>query len=346
MKLFVSITGDYPNIGDAFIRRQAVDWVRFAGTALVYARDAPDVWVEQVGVTQADEVLKSGRLQWLRAIVRQRRAVVAFEPGEIKLDLRALPRELAFLLMALIVRLRGGVVLLPPRAIAGHHPLTLTVHRQLCRISTVALWRDAASMKLANAGDLVPDIGFSGNSRVGRPDSERRTLLVSLRGRRPVPPAAWFDGLKQFANTRGLKIVTMSQVREDENRSAEVAQLLGGQHLVWETDDIDHERKLRELYDQSLMVVSDRLHVLIVSSLSGVVPTEVVAKPVPKVRTHFEQIEYSDLTLDCSDKNAIEIAAFLSAQADRRIELVAAVKGAGEVLARYATALRAAAGGG
>lgn len=319
--LFLSVTGDYPNIGDAFIRREAVRWVRDTGPSLVYGREAPDVWLEQVGVTADDTVLQTGRLKWLWAIATRRRPVVAFEPGEVRLDHGALPREMLFCATALIVKAKKGVFVLPPRAVVGGRRATLLVHRLTSRLATVSLWREPKSIALVGAGELSPDIAFAGDHREGRSTQERDKVLVSLRGRREYPSKEWIEGLSAWTRARGLKIVTAAQVREDEEKAARLAEDLGGEHFEWIGDDIEHEERLRTLYESVLLAVSDRLHVLIISSLSGSVPTEMVMNPVGKVATHFAQIGFERMSKDSSTMRSEDIANFLDAQAGRSEEL-------------------------
>ncbi|MFT4264604.1 MAG: polysaccharide pyruvyl transferase family protein [Nocardioides sp.] len=326
-RLFVSITGDYPNIGDAFIRRQAVTWVRPAGRATVYARSAPESWKRSVGITPEDREIDSGRFRWLRAILTSRRApVVAFEPGAIDLDLAALPRELSFLVMALLVRLRGGTVVLPPRAVAAHHPLTVLVHRLLCRVATVALWRDKRSLELVAAGSLSPDIAFDGDARPGLVPSDRRFLGVSLRGKRQNVGDEWIGIVRQFAAANDLEILTFAQVVDDIERARDLAGRLGGTYSEWVGDDLAQEAELRALYDECRCVVSDRLHVLIISSLSGSVPIEFVPEPTPKVSETFAIVGYAGMSESSDRLGDDDALAFLGAQIGRQDELRAAME--------------------
>ena len=330
------MTGDYPNIGDAIIRREAVGWVRSAGSALVYARDAPDVWVRQVGVLEQDEVLTRGRLKWLNAIVRCRRPVVAFEPGEVSLSTRALPREVAFLLMILIVRVRRGAVVLPPRAVVDPAPLTIFVHRLSCWLATVALWRESESRRRVGAGDLAPDIAFAGPITEGLPACERTKVAVSMRGRREAPSPDWVQAIREWASGAGLAIVTVAQVRDDEVRSADLAAALGGTYIPWVGDDIEHEARLKEIYRESRITISDRLHVLIVSSLSGSIPTELAAGPRPKVAQHFAEIGFANMSRDSSRMSVNEMGDFLDDQMSRQYQILACLENAQSRLQDFA----------
>lgn len=310
--VFLSVTGDYPNIGDAYIRRLAVNWMRTEDPALFYARDAPNEWLEQVGARESDLVLRSGRARWLRAIVASQSPIVVFEPGEIRFDLRALPRELAFMLMAIVVRRRRGVVFLPPRAAVGRNRLTVAVHRQLCRLSNVAQWRDIASLRLVGAGELMPDIGFSGDLHFEKATEKRDLVLVSLRGHRAFPSNEWISAVASWAETNGWAIRTLAQVKGDEDRNRQLAQALRADYIEWTGSDTNHEERLRALYRSARAVISDRLHVLIMASLGGAIPVELVAKPQRKVATHFAEIGLHRVSADADTFTVAEMVSFLN----------------------------------
>lgn len=313
-RLHVSVTAGYQNIGDAFIRREAFGWVRPLGGAEVYLADSPDVWATQVGVSPAD-VPHRRRLRWLWSAASRPRSVVVFEPGEVRMDLRALPRELAFVAAVVAVRLRGGVVVLPPRALVGAHRVTLAVHRWSCRLASFAYWRDPVSLAAARAGRVLPDVAFGAEAQVPRGDRDASTLVVSLRGGRPEPDATWSAALGAWASSRGLDVVTLAQVREDEERATKLAERLGGTHVPWSADPVEHERRVREAYGRAHTVVSDRLHVLILAALEGAVPAEVVPGPTTKVALHFREIGVEGVSMDSAGASVEQIHAFLDARA-------------------------------
>lgn len=335
---FVSINGDFPNIGDAIIRRLAFDWVRAEHGNVVYAANAPEMWLRQVHVS-SDDVVVRGRENfwaWAKQVLRApRRSVLLLEPGEVILDRASARREAGLLALALATRVKGGVVILPPRAAVRPDRLTLFLHRQICRLSNVVLWRNIDSELVVGVGAPSPDIAFSAGVREGLPSLERENLVISLRGHRPVPSDDWFTGISEFAEQNGLSVVTLSQVFGDEGRNAEVAGRLGGTHIPWaEGGDLDHEARVRDVYDNSRLVVSDRLHVLIIASLSGAVPAEIVVDPAPKVRTHFERIGFYGVSLDANGASSSSISDHLQTQIARSAELRLRVDAAADELAQ------------
>jgi len=325
-RTFVSLTGPAGNIGDALIRRATFGWARGTSDEVVaYVGEAPDVWLRQLGLTSGTRVLRSKRsvAKWLWLIVTApRHPVLIFEAGEIPLDRGNGVRELVFLAETLIVRAKGGVVVRPPRGIRAPSQPSLGLHRLGARLSQVALWRDASSHALARGGELAPDIGFGAGIRAGGASSERDEIIVSLRGARPFPGPAWVTALRSLADEEGLTIRTVVQVREDEDRARELADALGGTVDPWgEADPVEQEVRLRARYDNARLVVSDRMHVLVLAALSGASPVEAVPAPTGKIAGAFRAIGYDHLTIDSATAGAATLTDFLRAQLQRSDEL-------------------------
>lgn len=344
-RTFVSLTGPAGNIGDALIRREALRWALGTSDELVvYTGEAPDVWLRQLGIPTGTRVLRGKRsvAKWLWLIATApRHPVLVFEAGEVPLDRGNGLRELVFLAETLLVRLKGGVVVRPPRGIRAPTQPSAWLHARAARASQVALWRDAESAALASAGTLAPDIGFAAGIRDGAPADARDELIVSLRGARPLPDAAWVDAVARFAAATGLTITTVVQVREDEERARELAALLGGTFAPWgTTDPLTHEAALRSSYDRARLVISDRMHVLVLAALSGAAPAELVPRPTAKISAAFGTIGLTGITLDAAEHSADGMQRFLHDQLTRTDEVRARVVDAAARLDTLETRMR------
>ena len=325
-RTFVSLTGPAGNIGDALIRRETLGWATGTSDELVaYTGDAPDVWLTQLGLPADAIVLRDKKSvpRWLRLLVlAPRHPVLVFEAGEIPLDRGNGLRELVFLAETLIVRLKGGVVIRPPRGIRAPSQPSLAIHRLAARLSQVALWRDESTLATARCGRLAPDIGFSAGTRPGLPWGERSELLVSLRGARPLPDAEWLSAVRETAERAGLSIRTVVQVREDESRARELARLLGGEFEAWgDTDPLEQEERLRDRYDAARIVISDRMHVLVLAALSGAVPVELVPGPTMKITKAFAAIGLHGGSVDSSADDPSRMRAVLLPTPERAAEV-------------------------
>ncbi|WP_242086153.1 hypothetical protein [Microbacterium lacticum] len=345
-RTLVSLTGPAGNLGDALIRRGGLEWALDTSDELVaYVGDAPDVWLRQLGVPTGTRVLRSKRsvARWLWLLATApRHPVLVFEAGEVPLDRGNVLREVVFLAETLIVRLKRGVVVRPTRGIRAPTNPALWLHARAARLSQIALWRDAASAALAGGGRVVPDIGFGAGVRPGLPACERDELIVSLRGARALPDDAWFAAVRDAAASAGLRIRTVVQVREDETRARELADALGGVFEPWgDTDPVVQEDALRARYDRARLVVSDRMHVLVLAALSGAVPAELVPHPTGKITAAFESIGLRGLSLDAADGDAEAMREFLVGQLGRADEVRGRVAQAADELASVEAEVRA-----
>lgn len=325
--IYIVLTGVSGNLGDAVIRRRILEWVRGTGTIHAYLGRTTAGWIEQIGLT-ADErgYTASERRQWLKELVfgRGPRAWV-FDPGEVPLGSAHLKSEVVFLLIALLVRIRGGKIIRPPRAVGEYSSLVGFIYRLSARLSQEVLWRDRASLAKMKVGRLVPDTAFSEPRVEGKDASDRDYMIVSLRGKRSLPSSEWFDGVRRFSVDSGLRIKLVSQVDEDEKRSAELAERFGDElsdYLPWgDRSDLEQEIFVRDLYKGAALVLSDRLHVLILASIAGAQPSEVVPRPKAKVEQHFAVAGYDGVSLDSEGASADAIAEFLEIQRSRTREL-------------------------
>lgn len=249
-----------------------------------------------------------------------------------------LKSEIMFFLIVLGLRIRRSTVIRPPRAAGQSDPLTLFFYRTSARLSHVVLWRDRPSLERLRVGELAPDTAFSEPAVPGIPHAARRSILVTMRGKRAVPSDAWFEAIAAFARSRGLKVVAMSQVDEDEERTALIADRLGmdiTEYRPWgDRSDLDQERAVRAAYEECALAISDRLHVLILAAKAGAIPVEIAPEPAPKIRTHFETIGYDGVSMDSADASADEIVRFLDTQVSRHDEIVAKLSSAKEILDR------------
>lgn len=328
--LMVVLTGAYGNIGDGVIRRRIFGWVRDLGPIHAYVGNATDDWIEQLGLSSDDKVYRSAdKLNWMRLSVASiAPAALILDPGEVPLDRKALVPEAIFTFLTWVTRLRGGVVVRPPRGVGKSSWLTKSVHQLGVAASQVALWRNQKSFNLIKRGELCPDTAFQ-ESFTSSGDEGRTDLIISLRGARPYPGENWFEAIRSIQESYGLRIVVASQVREDEGRSRELAGALSAEYIEWGTaTDLEHEEVLRSRYHAAKIVVSDRLHVLILAALAGAAPIEIADCPKDKVTVHFAQIGVTSVSVDSSEASSEELSLFAKNAVDSLPALRAAMAAA------------------
>lgn len=314
--IFVNATGAYGNVGDAVIRRRAIGWVRDPQHAVhIYVGNAPQEWIDQLDVKATDTVYRAGdRFLWLRRLLLGSggRALL-LDPGEVELSRRSLPMEAFWLVVSALLDARRCPVIRPPRGAARETRPSVVLHRLACRASTVAYWRDAPSLRLVGAGAAAPDIAFQDPPATG-PSPPRTKLVVSLRAARPVVRPEWIAAVTAFATEHQLTVVLASQVRSDEPRCVELSARAPWVHLEWPPDlpASQRETELRALYAESRLVLSDRLHVLILAATGGAVPLELVDGPSGKVERTFAQVGIEGVSVDASGQDTASLQAALA----------------------------------
>ncbi|MCU1513645.1 MAG: hypothetical protein JWO10_735 [Microbacteriaceae bacterium] len=346
--IHIVLAADYGNIGDALIYREALGWFRGLGVIHANLGRAPEQWIDQLGLDRSTDVLyrsggSAGRLgrlannaKWFGRLFSSRRNVLVFDCGETALRLGKLPKESVLLVIVALARLRGITVVRPPHAVrAAPSPVTLAVYRLACRISNAVYFRDETSVAAVGFGTVTPDLGFGVEPVPGLPWAQRSTLAISLRGHTPYPGEQWQAAVRDFAERRGWSIEVFAQVSYDIERSAALASDLGGTMVAWLEDQVQQEHRVRELYLRSALVLSDRMHVLVYSTVCGAIPVELVASPTKKISGSFHAAGLDRVSHDAAGQSRAELVACLD-------EVVAAASGNAEALVTARARIRSA----
>lgn len=168
-------------------------------------------------------------------------------------------------------------------------------YRAVAKRAKLAAFRDAETVRLLGAGIVSPDWAFSLGSDIAswpRPESRSR-LAVLLRGARPVPSDEWIAWLKAIADEFALRLTFISQVRRDNDLADQLAERMGGESICFPegTDHADQEKLVREVYKETRIAVSDRLHGLIVAATEGAVPLGWIPSSNGKIARHFNAVD-------------------------------------------------------
>ncbi|MEV8218578.1 polysaccharide pyruvyl transferase family protein [Microbacterium sp. NPDC077391] len=340
-QVFISMTGPDGNLGDVLIRRLSLDWVRRPGGLVAFVGNHNDSWIRAIGFDEQDRLVTGGglaRAAWmLRAALGRSKPIFVTDPGEVWVGRHRLPHHLFQLATGLIVKARGGKIIIPPHALAQHaraerSGMTLRLHRKFSQLADVCLWREQRSLDIVGVGVISPDIGFSDAARASAIDEQRRTLIISLRGDRPFPSTVVLQAIIELARTHSLEIVSLSQVDVDDDRARSIADHLGIRSLVWDPRNSGSEEQIRGLYDNAALVISDRLHVLVLGLISGAMPVELAEKPERKIAAHFATVGLPDISMDTRYSSVDEVTSWLRVQLSRRVEALSVLDSARERL--------------
>jgi len=332
-RVFVRGTGQEDNIGDVVLRRALFDRLRQAGELHIYLADASTDFIASLELGPRDEVyrdMRTWKIALLRSLVRRSTWFVD-KPGEVLLTSDIYKGQRSLLPLLIAVRLRGGRVLRLGVGQRSPNPDMTPSFRRLYRISNAVLWRDSQSASDFGIGNVMPDWGFEA-PRALPVETKRDLLVVSYRGDRPELSQTTLDRIRAFAVEHALEIVAVTQVQRDGDRSDELARALGGVAEPWPLDKshAEQERDLRNIYRRTAMVLSDRLHVLIVAATEGAVPVNLVEVPDIKVARHFDVIGYRSITVaasgDGAGRDQQDVSVALSAQMERADEIKTAME--------------------
>lgn len=311
---WVALAGQYDNVGDTLHRRVLLEFLRPLGPLHIHIGAAPTSFLSGLGLDGSEAIYTSSR-KWAAAAYRAARkdTILAFAPGEMRLGSSRAWRELALAPLSRRIHGRGGRVVRIGIA-AGNRwefegRLSELVLRSAITSSEVLLWREHRSYQLFESGSVVPDLGFGvlGDGLLN--DTQRRgTLALTMRFDRPAPPKAWLDGVRSFAACNGLNIVVTSQVRRDNPYSDALATALNATADPWpdDRDHADQETHLRRLYKESALVVSDRLHALILGATEGAAAAGFATTENAKIPVHFDVLNLGiDNPPPGASKNAV-----------------------------------------
>lgn len=344
--VFVSARGQHDNLGDSVLRRGLLDALRPLGSLHVNVAGLSDGYLGALGLGADDVLVREG---WGGLLVRgaARGYVYGFNAGETYANPAYAAHCAKMAPLLALSRARGGSAFhvglglrSPNRAWAGVLRASLAVCDELA-------WRDAQSLRWVGRGRVAPDWAYASGApddvvRAGTETAARGLMVVSLRFDRPRPDERWLAVVRRLAHDRGLDVVVAPQVGRDSQRAAELASALDGDLVDW--DGVDHakaELRVRELYSRAQLVVSDRLHALIIGHTEGAVPLGLGTADVGKLRRTLAVVGLSDCAWEPAGSSLEESLDRVARLEERRGEVLEGVVRARAELADLRERMRA-----
>lgn len=354
MHAFIIVRGQEDNLGDSVLRRplrKLLEEQAVVVHALVGDNSAS--YLSSVGLKAGDITYKSAA-RWATALtfhaMRSSGTRVVLNAGEMKLDddhnylgwKLGGPLRLALRRGCVVVQTGTGL-----RDTSVPAPASTAA---LLRRMALVNWRDAASQAVSGVGGVAPDWAFSSwaqPSRRAEHPGGRPFLVVTMRGDRESPSAEWISRVRRLALSLGLEIRVVTQVVRDSRRSRELSEWLACTEpaLVWEQGEthLQLEATVREVYSQAAIVVSDRLHALIIAASEGAVPVGLTTGSAAKLTRTLAPVGLDHLCGTVDQFASIESAAREMTQSPAVLE--AKMAAAEESLRNVAQDVRRALGG-
>ncbi|AKV86362.1 MULTISPECIES: hypothetical protein [unclassified Microbacterium] len=272
--VFAHLSGQDDNLGDSALRLAYLAALRGPGRHVhLHLGEATSDFM--AGFAPApDLTIYSARAQWSAAEAATARPVLAFNAGEInpRTGHFPVPTRAAECARALDA---GGTVIFAGLGIKNVDKLQGVAFDPVMREAPVMSWRDRGSRDGAGFGDFAPDWAYSEGAAVDEwaPAAGRPLIAVTMRFDRAWPGEEWLASVRAFAAATQTRIVTVAQVARDAPRGVHLARALGGEYVM--PSSMRHDvldEYVRAVYRQSLAVISDRAHGLIIGATEGAHP--------------------------------------------------------------------------
>lgn len=335
------LTGQYDNLGDALLRRAMVDALAGVGPLHVYVGAAPADYVAALRLPASSHVYRS-RLRWIAAtaahMVRPGRSVFLGNPGEISSSRTELALGTVSAALMTLGRLSGN-----PGYRTGvgardrRRPWSLG-HEWAHRVATRRVWRDDVSRAMYGDGIVAPDWAFALAPHDAR--APRDLVVLSYRGDMPRPTATALSTVRDWSRSRHLELVVISMVGRDVDENERTAAELGIRHIHAQNGGLEEaERVTRDAFARAQIVLSNRIHVLIVGAVDGATPGAVLAHSDLKAARTMRgaNVPFSSVSAGATPA---ELVAYLDDLSDGDDAVARAVQAAAQRVKRLGASLR------
>ncbi|UPW13459.1 hypothetical protein M0655_19725 [Gordonia amicalis] len=167
-----------------------------------------------------------------------------------------------------------------------------------------------------------------------------------MRDDKPLWTQAHADTIREFCDQQGLTPIVFVQVRRDNDVASRLAERIGCDLVLWPSHVTHAEQEgiVRQLMRQSVAVLGDRLHALIVGATEGAIPVGLTGIDDTKIGAHLEAIGLFTYTREISSLSPHGLTAFLRSVISKRAQVANAISDANRVVAEMGYAIRGEAG--
>lgn len=292
MRILVSAVGQTDNVGDTVLRRGFLDHLRTISPLTVFVGGKPESYLSGLALQPHDVAVRDNG-EWRSIVSREltKGGVYAFDTGEREVDRAFAKRYLKLAPLLLANRVRGGTAVHLGIGVRESTPWRKPIG-VIVRICDLVSWRDRQSQEIMGFGAITPDWAFA----LGSPaetlldaDAPRPRLAIAVRqslhhAARDRPDDAWVEKVRRLADRLGLEPIVVAQIERDGPVTIDLAERIGCEALTWLDDDhARQEERLRQIYRESAIVLTDRLHGAVIAATEGAIPIALSTGPMDKV---------------------------------------------------------------
>jgi hypothetical protein len=312
MKIFIPVVGQFTNVGDTLHRKILIGWLHETNVKLhIYVGKAPVSFIQALNLKNTDTVYKS-YVKWaIKIFISTIISKVGFiyNPGEINLRTKRFILEMFLLPLQFLIWLRGGFILRVGIAYKSDKIITNKLIWNFVFLFTNEIyWRTIKSYKKFKRTAVIPDLAFYDvDAEINF--ENKKYLVISMRGDRSKPNELWYDVINKIVLNNKLIPIVVSQVRIDNERTIEIANNINAKAIIWEDEKTHYEQEklVNNIYRESVIAVSDRLHVLIAAYTKGAIPVNLAVTYSTKVQDHFDVLPIKNVTINYNNFSQEEI---------------------------------------
>lgn len=325
MRVFIPLVGQFTNVGDTLHRSVLLEWLGECKEVHAYVGAAPNSFMTGLYLPKNVVIYESLGVWMFKALTSVGRAGFVYNPGEITGTKKRFLKELFLFPLLCLYRVFNGVVLKVGVDIQERGRVDSFLYGIGNYLTSYSYYRTEESYIRYGRGEVIPDLGYYRFQKIG---GSRDCISLSMRSDKYEDSESLVRGVALYAKENNLKVALVSQVRMDNSSAERMRALLKqagceAECCLWEdrTTHAEQEMLVNEVYGRSLVVVSDRLHVLIAASNNGAVPVCISPYYSNKVNKHFKVIGYTDLVYNSADMDFIAVMRVLDQASLRRAEL-------------------------
>jgi hypothetical protein len=293
----LSVSAQDDNLGDIEIREKLFECVASTGIEIFGYRG-------EASASYMEAFVHYKNCRWFSSSVALQAALfyrfikgykihffIAPGPAAFSSKLKAVFKGLTNLANMGLARVSGGVVHIVGRAYRGTG-LTRSIEIVAIKLANSATVRDElSSQHVEGLAKVLPDLAFLGGTTFNQ---NRNYLSISVREEKDLSEIS-FEGLIKASRAAGLIPIFVTQVKRDNTWMKRMSDLYEVDIVEWtDSSHQDQRRRIDVIYTSSAVILSNRLHGLIMGTVAGAIPVPLISagntKLLPTLKVVFPEI--------------------------------------------------------